>query len=63
MSELSTLGTGELLIILFLMGMLLFLCLLVMVTAALLFTWLPHWLQEQHRRWHAERVDMTTGEE
>jgi high-affinity Fe2+/Pb2+ permease len=63
MSELGTLGMGELLIILFLLGMLLLLTLLVVVAAALLFIWVPHWLEQQHRRWHAEHLDIAKGGE
>ncbi len=56
---LPTLGTGELLIILFLLGMLLLLTLLVVVATALLLIWGPRWLEQQHGRWHAEHPDMT----
>ena len=54
----SALGMEELLIILFLLGMLLLLPLLVVVTVALLLVWAPHWLEQQHWRWHAEHSDM-----
>ena len=54
MPELEALGSGELLIILFLLGMVLLLALLVVVAAALFYIWGPHWLAQQHRRWHAE---------
>ena len=49
----AELGTGELLIVLFLLGMLLLLPLLVMVTAALVFVWGPGWLERLHSQWHA----------
>jgi len=58
MSEVGTLGMGEALIILFLLGMLLLLSLLVVLAAALLFVWGPRWLEQQHRRWHAECLDI-----
>ena len=62
MPELGTLGMGELLIVLFLLGMTLLLSLLVAVATALLIIWGPRWLEQQHRRWHAEPPDMTREE-
>jgi hypothetical protein len=53
-SQLGALGSGELLIIIFLLGMVLLLSLLVAVAAALFFVWGPFWLERQHRQWHAE---------
>ena len=56
--QIPALGIGELLIILFLLGMAALLPLLIVVGAALLLVWGPHWLEEQHWRWHAEHPDM-----
>jgi high-affinity Fe2+/Pb2+ permease len=63
MPDLGTLGTEELLIVVFLLGILLAMTLLVVVAAAMLFVWAPHWLEQQHRRWHAARVRATEGRE
>ena len=63
MPELGTLGTEELLIISFLLGVLLVLTLLVVVAAAMLFVWAPHWLKQQHGQWHAARMDAPKGRE
>ena len=63
MPDFGTLGTEELLIILFLLGMLLAMTLLVVVAAAMLFVWAPHWLEQQHGRWHAAQIDTTEGRE
>jgi len=52
--QIPALGVGEVLIILFLLGMAAFLPLLIVAGAALLLVWAPHWLEEQHWRWHAE---------
>jgi hypothetical protein len=52
--QLGSLGSGELLIIVFLLGMVLLLSLLVAVAAGLFFVWGPGWLEQQHRQWHAE---------
>ncbi|MEA3346237.1 MAG: hypothetical protein U9Q78_08400 [Chloroflexota bacterium] len=59
----NVLGTGELLIILFLLGMLLLLILLVVGAAALFLIWGPNWLEQQHRRWHAEHPEIIKEEE
>jgi hypothetical protein len=52
--QLGALGSGELLIVVFLVGMVLLLSLLVALGAALFFVWGPLWLEQQHWRWHSE---------
>jgi len=54
MAQLGALHTGELLIVLFLLGMVFLLSLLVAVGVALFLIWGPRWLEQQHRQWHAE---------
>ena len=63
MLDFGTLGPEELLIVLFLLGMLLAMTLLVVVAAAMLFVWAPHWLEQQHAHWHAGQVDAVVGRE
>jgi hypothetical protein len=63
MPDLGTLATEELLIIVFLLGLLLAMTLLVVAAAAMLFVWAPHWLEQQHQRWHAVRIDTIEGTE